>query len=254
MDSFILKDNLDLLWEILTSELSINVNNKTLFNKIKVIFDTNISMVSKTSTTSTIMQLNKLFLQQVILAVNKLIPNLKSENAIKSLNISEDILSSPHTFEDIQQGRRQEFDSQVDKRRKEFDELINPPQPRMIEFADKVEDYKTTSIDELISRRSEPIDPLLKDFKRVTFEEDVSAKSNDIFSKLKPKSNQISKKYDEQVSIALPIPSVEPLSIDISSSSIDIQEQFDKMYKKMDMIQTTLDAVLKIITPLEQSP
>ena len=244
MDSFILKDNLDLLWEILTSELSINVNNKTLFNKIKVIFDTNISMVSKTSTTSTIMQLNKLFLQQVILAVNKLIPNLKSENAIKSLNISEDILSSPHTFEDIQQGRRQEFDSQVDKRRKEFDELINPPQPQHIDFADKVSDYKTTSIDELISHRSEPIDPLLKDFKRVTFEEDVSSKSNDIFSKLKPNPNIMSNKYDEQISIALPLPSAEPLNI-------NIQEQFDKLYEKMDIIQTTLDAVLKIITPPE---
>ena len=81
MNNFTNNANLELLWDVLLDELNINttnkslVNNITLVNNIKIVFDTNIKHFTlKTNPTLHIMELNKQFLSQVVMAVNKLFP------------------------------------------------------------------------------------------------------------------------------------------------------------------------------------
>jgi hypothetical protein len=42
MDSFTTNQNIQLLWEVLLDELSVNKNNTTLLQNIRLVFDKNI--------------------------------------------------------------------------------------------------------------------------------------------------------------------------------------------------------------------
>ena len=70
---------MNLLWEVLLDELDINCNNELLMHKIRVIFTSNmdhfVSSVSKNKDNNVIklVELNKQFLSQIILAVNKIL-------------------------------------------------------------------------------------------------------------------------------------------------------------------------------------
>ena len=75
-EQFTNKENLNLLWNVLLDEFNINNSNKKLINNIKIVFESNINpFILKANPRSNIMELNKLFLSQVVLAVNKLLSN-----------------------------------------------------------------------------------------------------------------------------------------------------------------------------------
>lgn len=63
-----------------------------------------------------IMELNKQFLSQVVLAVNRLFPNLQKEQNIQKITIFPEIEHNltPYKIEDIQSLRQTEFEKEVD--------------------------------------------------------------------------------------------------------------------------------------------
>ena len=69
--------NINLLWDVLLDEICINTNNKSLVSNIKTVFESNIKLFTY-NPNANIMNINKQFLSQVVLAVNRLFPNLKS--------------------------------------------------------------------------------------------------------------------------------------------------------------------------------
>ena len=108
MNNFTNNANLELLWDVLLDELNINTTNKLLVNNIKIVFDTNIKHFTlKTNPTLHIMELNKQFLSQVVMAVNKLFPK---EQNIKRITISNEEIKEPYKIEDIHSSRQSEFD------------------------------------------------------------------------------------------------------------------------------------------------
>ena len=60
------------------------------------------------------MELNKNFLSQVVLAVNRLFPNIKQEQNIKRITISDEEIAEPYKIEDIQASRQIKFEKEVD--------------------------------------------------------------------------------------------------------------------------------------------
>jgi len=128
MNNFTNNANLELLWDVLLDELNINttnkslVNNITLVNNIKIVFDTNIKHFTlKTNPTLHIMELNKQFLSQVVMAVNKLFPK---EQNIKRITISNEEIKEPYKIEDIHSSRQSEFDKEFEKKRIELDNYM----------------------------------------------------------------------------------------------------------------------------------
>jgi hypothetical protein len=83
LSQFTNKPNLKLLWDVLLDELNINKTNTKLIGNIRTVFESNINpFSSRANPKLQIMELNKQFLSQVVLAVNRLFPTLKQEQNI----------------------------------------------------------------------------------------------------------------------------------------------------------------------------
>jgi len=152
--NFQTRDNLIMIWEVLLDELQIDTNNKVILSNIKTIFDSNINpFLAKANPVTNLMELNKLFLRQVLIAVNKLLPNLKQGNNTKRITISNQEINEPYKIEDIQSLRQTTFEKEVNQRRMELDNYMTPPKPKVLDFSDGSSDSKITEMDSLIAEK-----------------------------------------------------------------------------------------------------
>jgi hypothetical protein len=150
--------NLNLLWDVLLDEIHINASNKTLITNIKTIFESNIKpFTSRANPNLNIMELNKQFLSQVVLAVNRLFPNLQKEQNIQKITIFPEIEDNlkPYKIEDIQSLRQTEFEKEVDIKKMELDTYMTPPKPKELDFSNTNFDGKIKSMDSLIADKLE---------------------------------------------------------------------------------------------------
>jgi hypothetical protein len=162
-EQFTNKENLNLLWNVLLDEFNINNSNKNLINNIKFVFESNINpFILRANQKSNIMELNKQFLSQLVLAVNKLFPNFKSfdginrsqEQNMKRITISdEELLNESYKIEDIQASRQSEFDKNVEQKRIDMENYMTPRKPKELDFSDKNTDNKITSMDYLVAEK-----------------------------------------------------------------------------------------------------
>ena len=97
------------------------------------------------------MELNKHFLSQVVLAVNRLFPNIKQENNIKRITISDEEVAEPYKIEDIQASRQSEFEKEVDRKRMEMENYMSPQKPKELDFSYGRLDGKITAMDSLVA-------------------------------------------------------------------------------------------------------
>ena len=151
--NFLNNKNVSMLWEVLLDELHINPNSSSVVQNIKTVFDGNISLfTTRANPNAGLMNLNKLFLNQVLIAVNQLFPNLKQEQQIKLINISDEIIGEPYKVEDIHNARQTDFEKQVADKRNEFESSINVKKPQPVDFSDKVEpEMKIMEMEALIA-------------------------------------------------------------------------------------------------------
>ena len=151
--NFLNSKNVSMLWEVLLDELNINPNSSTILQNIKTVFDGNISLfTTKANPNMGLMNLNKLFLNQVLIAVNQLFPNLKQEQQMKLINISDEVIGEPYKVEDIHNARQTDFEKQVADKRNEFESSINQKKPQPVDFSDKVEpEMKIMEMEALIA-------------------------------------------------------------------------------------------------------
>jgi len=155
LSQFTTKQNLKLLWEVLLDELNINKTNTKLIGNIRTVFESNINpFSSRVNPKSQIMDINKQFLSQVVLAVNRLFPTLKQEQTIKRITISDEEISDfkePYKREDIHASRQNEFEKEVDRKRIEMENYMTPQKPRELDFSDRKSDGKITAMDSLVA-------------------------------------------------------------------------------------------------------
>ena len=151
--NFLNNKNVSMLWEVLLDELHINPNSSSVVQNIKTVFDGNVSLfTTRANPNAGLMNLNKLFLNQVLIAVNQLFPNLKQEQQIKLINISDEIIGEPYKVEDIHNARQTDFEKQVADKRNEFESSINVKKPQPVDFSDKVEpEMKIMEMEALIA-------------------------------------------------------------------------------------------------------
>ena len=151
IETFLGQDNIHMLWSVLITELNINSNNSSMMTNIETIFNTNINMFrNKTNLNAPLMMLNKQFLQQVITAIHKLVPNIQQETQFKKINIGENV-SDPYKVEDIHASRQTDFDRQLKLKQTEFDNTVNFMKPAEIDFTEKIKDEKISHMDTLIA-------------------------------------------------------------------------------------------------------
>lgn len=184
------KDNLELLWEVLLDELRINKTNTNVISNVKTIFESNIKLFTSRSNPKTdILEQNKQFLNQVLIAVNQLIP----QQNIKRINITNEEVLEPYKIEDIQSARQNDFEKEFKRKKIELENYMTPIKPQELDFSDK-------SFTPLLG-----IDSLLADKmaeRNLDFEEIYNNTSNSITEKwLTPKKTSVnSEKINKKVS------------------------------------------------------
>ena len=153
VQQFTTSKNLTMLWDVLLDELHIDIEHKQIIHNIKTVFDGNISLFTTRANPNTgLMNLNKQFLNQVLIAVNQLFPNLKQEQQMKRISISNEVLDEPYKVEDIHNARQTDFEKQVINKRNEFDNSINVKKPKPVDFSDKTDsNIKITEMEALIA-------------------------------------------------------------------------------------------------------
>jgi hypothetical protein len=151
---FLNKQNLKLLWDVLLDELQIDPTNKTVLTNIRTVFESNINPFTKNISLNSNIQLvnlNKQFLSQVVIAVNRLFPNLGREQDFKRIQISSEEVMSPYKIEDIHEARKDDFENQLKIKRNEFENSINLQKPKEMDFTEKIDDGKIKEMDALIA-------------------------------------------------------------------------------------------------------
>jgi hypothetical protein len=149
---FLTKQNINLLWDVLLDELHIDPNNKSIVTNIRTVFESNINPFTKNvNQNAQLVILNKQFLSQVLIAVNRLFPNLKQEQEFKRIQISSEEAAVPYKIEDIRESRQTDFEKQVNLKRADFENSINLNKPQELDFSEKIEDGKILEMDALIA-------------------------------------------------------------------------------------------------------
>lgn len=148
-EEFAKRQNIELLWDVLLDELCIDVNNKQLTGNIRVVFEKNISpFVARANPNANLIELNKTFLKQLIVAINKLFPSMRN---IKKIQIGDEFSDKPYKIEDIHSARQSDFEKQLEQKRHDFEVTMNPSKPNDMDFSDKFQETKITSMDALIA-------------------------------------------------------------------------------------------------------
>jgi hypothetical protein len=154
MNNFTEQPNLEMLWDILLDELKIRAKPSAFINNIQTVFNSNINpFIIKASPKLTLLDLNKQFLKQVILAVHKLFPNLSQEANFKKINITNEEVLEAYKIEDIHTERQTEFDKQLKLKQNELETYMTLTKPNAISFADNMADNKIVEMDSLIAEK-----------------------------------------------------------------------------------------------------
>ena len=148
------QDNIQILWEVLLDEMKLEGINDNIISGIRTIFEKNIQMFCETErlTKSNLILLNKKFLGQIIIAIHQLYPQIKQYQNFKKIKIENEEVKIPYKAEDIQQERLQHFETEMYRRKMDFESLITPEKPPPMDFSDKVNDEKISEMDTLISQ------------------------------------------------------------------------------------------------------
>lgn len=258
MNHFSSAKNIDLIWSILIDELMLERvgNDNTLLRKVKTIFDANVPIfVEKVREIKPLVELNKMFLRQVIIAVHRLIPNFNEERRAKKISISaEEPIGSPYKVEDIRRASQDSMALQFNQRRAEFDALMTSPKPTNIDFLnlDTNDDSRLAAadMDAMIAEKTAErntlsvMEPVVAP-KRVSFEEPAAQ----VVSLTKKE------KYAEQISASLPELTTTPVEPTqsrqkISSSIVpsnEIKEQLSIVNGKIALLDAKMQQMIDLL-------
>jgi hypothetical protein len=145
-----------MLWDVLLDELNIRTKPTAFISHIQSVFNSNINpflLNASTKQTLTLMELNKHFLKQVMLAVHKLFPALSQEQHFKKINITNEDVVEAYKIEDIHTERQTEFEKQLKQKQNELESYMTLTKPQSVSFADTASDNKIIEMDSLVAEK-----------------------------------------------------------------------------------------------------
>jgi hypothetical protein len=196
ISKFLNKQNIKLLWDVLLDELQIDINNKTIVTNIRTVFESNINPFTSNANKIPhlmLVELNKQFLSQVVIAVNRLFPNLKKEKEFKLINITSEEIVEPYKVEDIHSARQDNFEKQVLRKRLEFEKSINLNKPPQLDFSEKMDDGKIKEMDSLIAETI-----ARRNFDIEQFQPKIISENNDNWIQQQPQQQQQQPQQQQQ--------------------------------------------------------
>ena len=193
---FIQKDNVIMLWEVISDEDIFKFLSRDLQVKIYQLFSNNIQgfFESELLKTTSLVDMNKKYILLILNHIKKTYPNQPSKIKIYSEPVKESI-----TYEEIHNERKSQFEKDLNKRQEEFQDFMTVKAPPVPEFSDKDRDKPIKEMDKILkemqAQRNYEIDQINRNLN--------SANTTQIDNWLKPqetslKSEKFMPQKDEQ--------------------------------------------------------
>lgn len=152
--SFLSNQNINLLWEVLLDEPSIqclNSKDKSVFyNTFRMNIINFYQNEEKNNTDMTeLISLNKKCLSQMIRIIKNNTNTITTSSNINTNNSTNNVL---YKVQDIQAQRQQLFEQQLAQKKNDFDLSMTLTKPPVPNFTEKIEDEKIKGMEELIAR------------------------------------------------------------------------------------------------------
>ena len=147
INQFIQKDNIIMLWEVISDETIFNYLTRDNQEQIYQIFLNNIQgffNIEKLKTNS-LVDINKKYILLILNHIKKTYPIQPNKITIYQEPIKESI-----TYEDIQNDRRNKFERDLNRHQEEFDDFMTIKAPPVPEFADKDRDKPIKEMDKIL--------------------------------------------------------------------------------------------------------
>lgn len=241
---FLKHENLTMLLEVLLNELKVSKNPMSVEN-VQQIFLNNIKFFTKNSHPNMqLKELNKLFLKQVMIAINTLTP--------KKINILD---------EDIQEINTEIINEEFNVKKRDFEKYSNK-NPINIDFSDTVKSDKIKNMEELINvklneREMEEFShPLPLNITTDGINNNKNKQKNVSFVDIQEEIKRKDTPYEEQKSDTLPIQEKEiVVSNDLqlkykqlidakpSVNVMSLSDEIARMNERMSVIENKLDII-----------
>lgn len=144
---FIQKDNINMLWEVISDEEIFKFLTRDIQSTIYQLFLNNIQgfFEAEKIKTASLVEINKKYILLILNHIRKNYPI--QPNKIK---IHQDPVKESITYEEIQNDRRSRFDRDLNKRQEEFEDFMTVKAPPVPEFADKDRDQPIKEMDKIL--------------------------------------------------------------------------------------------------------
>jgi hypothetical protein len=146
---FLLKENLEMLWDVISDEEIFNFLSRDIQSKIADLFSKNIKGFYDIERIkiNNLIDLNKKYILLILNHIKKTYPY--QPNKIKIYD-EVPIKEQRITAEEIQNERKTQFEKDLQERQQEFENSINVKVPPVPEFSDKYEDKPISEMDKIL--------------------------------------------------------------------------------------------------------
>jgi hypothetical protein len=144
---FIQKDNVNMLWDVISDEENFKFLTRDIQAKVYELFINNIQgfFDNEKTKTNSLVDINKKY---ILLILN----HIKRHYNIQpnKITIHQDHVKETITYEEIQNDRRSKFERDFNKKQEEFEDIMTIKAPPVPEFADKETDRPIKEMDKIL--------------------------------------------------------------------------------------------------------
>jgi hypothetical protein len=144
---FIQKDNVNMLWEVISDEENFKFLTRDFQAKVYQLFLSNIQgfFDNEKIKTNSLVDINKKY---ILLILNHIKRNYNIQP--NKITIHQEPVRESITYEEIQNDRRSNFDKDLNRRQEEFEDFMTIKAPPVPEFADKETDRPIKEMDKIL--------------------------------------------------------------------------------------------------------
>jgi len=203
LKQFIQKENIQMLWDVVSDEDIFKFLSPDIQSKIYDVFINNIKGFFEVENTknSSLVDINKKYILLILNYIKKTYPYQPSKIKIHSEHPVKELI----TYEEIHNDRKSQFDKDFSKRQEEFEDFMNVKPPPVPEFADPVgkTDKPIKEMDKIIkdmqAKRNYEVEQINRSYNHDNNNNNNNNNNNQVDNWLKPQETSLkSEKFQGQ--------------------------------------------------------
>ena len=248
--NFLLKENINMLWDVISDEDIFKFLTKDIQSKISQLF-INITDINK---------------KYILLILNHIKKNYPYQMPNKIKISDEPIRNSKEliTYEEIQNDRTSQFEKDLNRRQEEFTNAMTLKVPNVPEFSDNFADTPIKDMDKIIkemtSKRNYEVEQINRNYSNNNSDngdnwlkpQETSIKKEKFVTEM-PKKNvtwgeNTETEFEDDDNIFKKLKKIEPLNnISISFEESSTDDKINTLHSEIKTLHTKLDTIIKLL-------